>query len=264
MIEHLQQIGLSDLEARCYLALHEEANLSGYEVAKRVSVSRTNVYAALRSLQDKGVIRQREGDPATYDAVPVKELVRHLQSHFERTAETLVRGLSTPPRITPSFYSWRGTDQLDNALHRVIANADSMIVVDMFAEDVPLIEDALLHAEKQGVTVILICLGEYSTKLGHVFIHKRPNDLPFAEARKFSILCDYRDAVMGSFGGEVKPTALETDHPAVIETLKNAFYHDLLMQHVESDFGHLLAEKYGEHYEVLRDLYQNDKGWRLW
>lgn len=54
MIDELRSIGLSDLEARIYLALHESPEMSGYEVAKRVSVSRSNVYAALRAMTDKG------------------------------------------------------------------------------------------------------------------------------------------------------------------------------------------------------------------
>ncbi|GED13924.1 hypothetical protein AMI01nite_19150 [Aneurinibacillus migulanus] len=48
MVDLLKKIGLSELEARCYITFHEEPDLSGYEVAKRVSVSRTNVYSASR------------------------------------------------------------------------------------------------------------------------------------------------------------------------------------------------------------------------
>lgn len=263
MIEHLKRIGLSDLEARCYLTLHEEANLSGYEVAKRVSVSRTNVYAALRSLLDKGVIRQSEGDPVTYDAVPVKELIRHLQTEFEQTTKTLLTELVDTPRSIPTFYNWQGVEQLEAASRRLIANADSTIVCDMFAEDFTRVEDALLHAEQKGVTVIVISLGECQTALQNVFIHKRSDDWPQAIARKFSVFCDSRNAILGSFGGPFKPTALETDHPAVIETLKNAFYHDLFMQHIEADFGTQLSDKYGEHYEKLIAYYAGEKGWKL-
>lgn len=35
MIDELRKIGLSDLEARCYLVLHEDPKISGYEVAKK-------------------------------------------------------------------------------------------------------------------------------------------------------------------------------------------------------------------------------------
>ncbi|WP_207229537.1 TrmB family transcriptional regulator [Ktedonosporobacter rubrisoli] len=108
MIEQLRKIGLSELEARCYLVLHEDAGLSGYEVARRVSVSRTNVYAALRSLMDKGACRMIEGDPGRYDAVPIDQLLRHVRREFEQNAQELISELKMPPRSDAAFYSWRG------------------------------------------------------------------------------------------------------------------------------------------------------------
>lgn len=263
MIELLRQIGLSELEARCYLTLHEESNLSGYEVAKRVSVSRTNVYAALRSLQDKGACRLMEGDPARYDAVPAEHMVRLLRTEFEQTADRLVRELKTPPRTVPAFYNWQGEKPLGLAIRRLIANAEKSVVVDLFSDDLPQVEEALLEAERRGLTVVLITLGTCQTTLRNVLVHKRDDDWPNAEARKFSVLCDGRSSVLGSFGGGMKPSALETDHPAVAEVLKNAFHHDLLMMHIERDLGTEMAEKYGENYEKLIAYYTQEKGWEI-
>jgi sugar-specific transcriptional regulator TrmB len=262
LIELLKQLGLSELEARCYLALHEETNLSGYEVAKRVSVSRTNVYAALRSLTDKGGCRVIEGDPVRYDAVPIDQLIRYARTKFDQTAEILVSRLNTPARSTPAFYNWQGEHHLDMAIRRLAANAQQMIVVDIWAEDVHRVEEALLSAEKSGVCVVLISLGETHTPLRNVFVHKRDDSRPADKARKFTMLCDYRSALVGGFGGSVKTTALETDHPAVVELLTQAFYHDMLMMQIEADFGEELVRKYGRQYEHIRHAYRQ-KGWFL-
>ncbi|WP_207229538.1 TrmB family transcriptional regulator sugar-binding domain-containing protein [Ktedonosporobacter rubrisoli] len=152
---------------------------------------------------------------------------------------------------------------MDKAIHRLIANAQKTIVVDAWSEDIYLFEEALLSAQERGITVVLIVLGPYRTALRNVYIHKRSTILEQDIGRKFSLLCDYRSALLGSFGGVTKQSALETDHPAVIEVLKNAFYHDLLMQHIEADFGPLLTEKYGEQYQKLLDFYLKEKGWDL-
>jgi predicted transcriptional regulator len=103
MIEMLKKIGLPDLEARCYLALLDEPDLSGYEVAKRVSVSRSNVYSALRSLSDKGACRMLNGEPVHYDAVPIEQLVKLLQTGFEQTTKLLLDNLKSVPRSVPAF-----------------------------------------------------------------------------------------------------------------------------------------------------------------
>lgn len=260
-MELLTKIGLSELEARCYIALHEQSGLSGYEVAKRVSVSRTNVYAALRSLMDKGACRLIDGDPVRYDAVPIEQLLRHLRTEFDQTANLLVQQLKTPPKEAPAFYNWQGQEAIVTAAQRLIANASRSIVVDLWAEELPLFQPALLEAELRGVTVVVIVLGDIRSPLNNVIFHKRDEAWPAHIERKFSILCDGSSAVLGSFGGERRLSAVETDHAAVVEVLKNAFYHDLLMTHIETDFGPQLSERYGSHYEKLIDYYKREKGW---
>lgn len=250
-MELLKRIGLSDLESRCYLALHEESKLSGYEVAKRVSVSRTNVYAALRSLIDKGACRMIEGDPVRYDAVPIQQLVGQLRLEFEQAADRLIQQLRTPPKAAPSFYSWEGGDALEQAARRMTANARESILVDTGSEDLPRLEESLVYAENKGIRVILITHDKVKTPLKHILVRKRSEEPANGQARKFVMLFDHRYALLGSFGGPLKPSALETDHPAVIETLKNAYQRDVLMMRIEADFGPQLAAKYGENYEKL-------------
>ncbi|WDL98436.1 TrmB family transcriptional regulator [Alicyclobacillus sp. ALC3] len=259
MIEHLRRIGLSDLEARCYLTLHEESHLSGYEVAKRVSVSRTNVYAALRALVDKGGCRIIDGDPVLYDAVPINQFAQLLKSEFEDTIHVLSTELTTRPQHAPGFYSWNGADSVTQAIRRLVVNATQTIVVDAWAEDLPQVEGLLLDAQSRGITVVVITLGEWNTDLDNLIQHMR-YDIPPSTPRKFTLLCDSRSSIIANFGGQMRPSALETEHPAVADVLKNAFYHDVIMHNIEGDFGSELTGRYGEQYANLRGFYEQ-KGW---
>lgn len=251
LIERLKKLGLNELEAKCYLELHRQARMTGYEVAKRVSVSRTNVYAALRSLADKGLCRTIEGDPVLYDAVPVEQVIDCLRFDFEQNADVLVRELKLPLR-EPAFFHWQGEDKLRMALVRLVANARSSVLVDIWSEDVPIVERVLTDAEKRGVDVRVVTLGPSAVRLKNVHVHKRMN-WPEEEERdrSFSVLCDERFALIGSFGDAIQPAALETDHPAVARMLVNAYYHDMIMMEMEKDFGDKLTEAYGEHYDAL-------------
>ena len=53
-VELLMSFGLTRQEARVYVLLLGEGALSGYEAAKRLGISRSNAYAALAGLVDKG------------------------------------------------------------------------------------------------------------------------------------------------------------------------------------------------------------------
>ncbi|MBB6675412.1 TrmB family transcriptional regulator [Cohnella nanjingensis] len=262
MLERLKKLGFSELEGRCYLTLHEEAQLSGYEVAKRVSISRTNVYAALRSLTDKGVCRTIDGDPVRYSAVPIEQVVKYLRSEFDETADALMQELK-PPLAAPAFYNWQGDDAVRMAIKRMVLSAARTIIVDIWSEDFLAVEDLLLEAERRGVTVVAITLGPVQSKLKHVLTHKRMEMWHATDARSFYVLCDWKAGFLGAFGGSRKMSALETDHPSVTEMLTQAFHHDILMMDMERDFGAELAEAYGDNYEKLLNHYRTEKGWEI-
>lgn len=255
MIEELRKIGLSDLEARCYLALHGESSLSGYEVAKRVSVSRTNVYAALRVLSEKGICRMIEADPVLYEAVPIADVVRLLKTDFERSTGMLLQELAAPPKRSASFGTWKGDKAVELTIRRLISGAQHTILVDVWEEDLGVFEEELLAAENRGVEVAVMLIGRRSTTLKTVLNHRRPQPPQESEVRRFTLLCDRTYGLIGSFGRRIQLTALESDHPAIAGLLENAFAHDLIAQRIEEDFGPQLEERYGPDYQAIRSRY---------
>ncbi|SET96272.1 TrmB family transcriptional regulator [Paenibacillus sp. NFR01] len=251
MIESLRRLGLSDLEARCYLTLHGQPASSGYEVAKQVSVSRSNVYAALRGLAEKGICRTLEGDPVLYAAVPIGEVIKLLQYDFEHTARVL-KGELTAPAETPAFFSnWKGDKQVDLAIRRLAANAAHDILVDLWSEDLHRLEEPLLAAEARGVEVHLMVIGEVPTKLKHVMVHSRGEGAP-PKLRNFSLLLDQKVALLGNFGSQTPALALESNHFSLLDVLDSAYFHDVVMQRIERDFAPELLDRYGPDYARIR------------
>ncbi|WP_339224992.1 helix-turn-helix domain-containing protein [Paenibacillus sp. FSL H8-0332] len=262
MIEALRKLGLSDLEARCYLALHGQPPSSGYEVAKQVSVSRSNVYAALRSLVDKGVCRTIEGEPVTFAAIPVRQVVKLLQAEFERTARLLENELTHLPAAPPFFSNWKGDAQVDLAVRRLAANASTEILVDIWAEDLHQIEDTLLAAEERGITVHLMVIGDIPTALSRVIVHSVPAGGPKA-ARNFSLLLDKETSLLGSFTRHSQASALESNHPAVLDVLQTSYYHDVVMMRIEQDFATELEARYGKNYSLIFQEHPEMRGRKL-
>src|SRR5688572_16927285 len=71
---------MEQLHARCYAVLAEGPPASAGEVAKRMPVSRPQVYKALRELAEAGYATASAGRPVRYSAVPVTELFDKLRS----------------------------------------------------------------------------------------------------------------------------------------------------------------------------------------
>ena len=246
MIEHLKRIGLTELEAKCYLTLVEHGEQTGYEVAKNISASRSNVYASLNSLNRKGASRVIEGKSTSYSAVPIKELISKLQLEFKQSAKILNEEIKIEADTQKQyhFYNTQGLEAIQAIVKRSIAHAKKEITVDIDSKDVHYFLELLEEAEKKGIKVTLITLEEIETSLSNVIVDL-PSDSPSNDLTSFSMLFDEKKVIIGSLDNRLVPSAVETKHPALIQEVKLAIRHDLIMERLKKDFGDQFIEKYG-------------------
>ena len=70
-IDSLNDFGLTRQEGTIYSALLNHGEMTGYEVAKDTGISRSNVYAALTALVEKGAACLIEGESTKYRPVEI-------------------------------------------------------------------------------------------------------------------------------------------------------------------------------------------------
>ena len=80
---HLKNLGFTDLEAKCLHVLAESGTQTGYEIAKQLGVSRSNVYAALQKLAEKGAVLTSHGEPTRYQSVPIEEIGERIEAELQ-------------------------------------------------------------------------------------------------------------------------------------------------------------------------------------
>src|SRR3989344_9613077 len=88
--EVLQEFGLSNTEAKVYLALLELGKSKAGEITKKSVVNRTNVYDALERLIEKGLVSYvSENKKKVFEAVNPKRLQEILKDKQERLGKTI-------------------------------------------------------------------------------------------------------------------------------------------------------------------------------
>lgn len=95
LVETLQDVGWSELEARVYLALVESAQpLTGYQTAKAARIARANVYPVIERLVRRGAVTEEPGDGAPrYRAVSFDVVARGHLASLEATLEAVQNAL---------------------------------------------------------------------------------------------------------------------------------------------------------------------------
>jgi sugar-specific transcriptional regulator TrmB len=83
LFQHLRRFGFTELEAKCLHVLSDLGSITGYEIAKRMGISRSNVYAALQKLVEKGFVLESKGEPTLYQAISIDEIADTIETHFK-------------------------------------------------------------------------------------------------------------------------------------------------------------------------------------
>lgn len=85
--EKLQALGLSEKEARVYLALFELGPSVATGIAKKAGINRSTAYVILGTLSGRGLVTQvRESSATLFSPTPPEQLVRHLEGKMKQYA----------------------------------------------------------------------------------------------------------------------------------------------------------------------------------
>lgn len=128
LVELAERLGLTNYEARVYVALLMYGPLTGTELAEKSEVPQPRIYDVARSLMSKGLIMVQHGRPKKFLAVnPSVSLKRYLQTRYETQLQALDELLSLVPNetIEDEFGLWvsRGHESMTNLLEESAESA---------------------------------------------------------------------------------------------------------------------------------------------
>lgn len=159
-VEELMALGLSEYEARCFVALTQLSDGTAKEVSQVADVPQSRVYDVTEQLHEQGLIGIQESEPKRYFALPVAESLETLQEDYAEHLDAAGEHLDTLER--------RETE--DGGVWEIATRQDVSIRIGMHVgnatEDVYLLVGheelleadllgALADARERGVTILV-------------------------------------------------------------------------------------------------------------
>ncbi|UPV76337.1 TrmB family transcriptional regulator (plasmid) [Halorussus limi] len=158
-VDGLERLGLTEYEARCFVALTRLPHGTAKEIGKVADIPRSRVYETMDRLRERGLVELQEGEPRTFQSVSINTAVRVLRKQYESYFETVEESLR---QMEPVFKEnqqavWAINDheQVTERILDLVADATDEILLIVFAEtllDEELL-DALRSADDRGVAV---------------------------------------------------------------------------------------------------------------
>lgn len=147
----LQELGLQEYEARCFLALTQLSSGTAKEIHELSDVPRTRVYDAIRVLESQGLVEVQHSSPQEYRAVGITEATRTLRQKYSDRIDTLETYLETVEHRetgdendqVQEVWSLSGSDAIDSRTLDLVDAAESEVA--LLVVDESILSDALFQ-----------------------------------------------------------------------------------------------------------------------
>lgn len=245
-------LGFTSAEARVYVALLQQPEGTGYELAKTAGLQRANVYAALESLVTKECatrIGVADG-PARFVPVPPADVFGRIKRRTSRKADALIADLArvSGPRIEAAFYTLRSIEAIIDRVASLADGARQRIGVCAWSEDLRWLAGPLRAAADSGCQVVLNVFGESEVDFGEVYQHESPDRT--VGGHVLTMVCDSGTAMIANLGDE--PTALVTTQPAVVQVVEKLIRDEAYLAAIYASHRDELEQSFGPHLVQLR------------
>jgi HTH-type transcriptional regulator, sugar sensing transcriptional regulator len=149
----LSELGLTEYEARCFVALTKLTTGTAKEISQVSDVPRSRVYDTIERLDRKGLVDVQQSDPREYRAVEVETACRRIRENYDsriNTAENALEQIEQPESTEDAgVWSISETDHVTDRIASFIENAEESVHHVVATDEV--VDDAIL-AELRGAT----------------------------------------------------------------------------------------------------------------
>jgi len=147
-IQHLAQMGFTDLESRIYLCLLQQSPATGYRVAKEIGATNASIYKALESLEAKGAVLVDDAKTRLCRAVPYEELFDQMERSFQEKRRTATQslGMLRSSDNDDRIYQLKTLDQVYGKCRSMLGSARKILMIDVFPNPLAILRDAIQEA----------------------------------------------------------------------------------------------------------------------
>ena len=169
-IECLQQLGLKEYEARCFVGLSRLEAGTAKQLSEMTEVPRTRIYDAIRVLEAQGLVEIQHSSPQRFRAVSLDEATDTLRDQYEARVQRLHDALETVETIesdddsaVQQVWSMTGRTAIENRTNQLILDATDEVV--LIIADESLLTPELLAVLNEVATDVNLVIGALTETL---------------------------------------------------------------------------------------------------
>ena len=220
--DDLTFFGLTRQESVIYTTLLSHGEMTGYEVSKETGISRSNVYAALSNLADKGAAYLIQGDSTKYLPVDVKTFTNNVIKDLEQKAEYIKEHAPQKQIVTDGYITIVGAKNIQNKLLDMIKETRLRLYISASARIIDAYEEELKELINQGKKVVIMTDSNYDLD-GAIVYHTDP------EPGQLRVIIDSTYVMTGELTGSDDDSCLYSGQKNLVTVMKEALKNKIVL-----------------------------------
>lgn len=266
VVSKLSQLGLSEYEAKAYIALLKENPASAYEIAKNSGIPTSKIYEVIGRLESRGVIQPIHGESSKKLFIPLSpdEFIQNFRSAVEDNLNAVRTELGNLKVGMDTSYTWhiKEYDTLILKAKRMLETAQKTILLLIWPKEMDALLESILSAENRGISTAVLHYGATGINMKCLYRHPVEETI-YAQrnVRGFSLVTDSREVLTGKIDDR-KTEAIWSMNEGFVMIVEDYIRHDIYFMKIAERFDSLLKAKFGERYEKLRNVYIDEENRR--
>lgn len=213
-IDNLISFGLTRQEGTVYSTLLNHGEMTGYEVAKDTGISRSNVYAALTALVEKGAAYLVEGESTKYRPVEIKIFTENRIRELQKSAVWMEKHAPRKVITADGYITIVGARNIKNKIREMLEKTELRLYIMATAELLGEFESELKELVTAGKKVVLLTKGFKLT--GAKIYETKPDE------GQLRFITDSAYVLTGELTGDEHDTCLYSGQKNLVEVMKEA------------------------------------------
>lgn len=222
LINSLKKIGFTQQEAIIYIHLCKSSEITGYEAAKLSGISRSNAYASLSSLVDKGYANIVESSPSKYVAVPKEELIKNAERDFNYNINIIKNKLEFIQPQQEPYVTITGEEHIINKLKNIIDSAEHRVYLSCNKDILTSLSGELENAIDRGLKVVILSSCDIDIN-DHIYYYLETYD-------SIKIITDTSKVLAGTLN-----QSLYSKNATLVSIIREAFINEIAVINMQNN-----------------------------
>jgi hypothetical protein len=247
IVRSLEKMGLSNYEARAYLAAINQPAMTGYKLSKLSGVPRSRIYETIEKLIAKGLVMFQSSEKTLLSAVDSAAFLdkkkKESQDHHTFLEESLPK-LNTMD--DPGIWSVTGRAMILKTIKELMNDAQKYVYMSLFSNDLSELEDMILATRKRNIPVWGIFCGKSTLNLENFYAHLGGS---CSTCNEICICVDGEQALIGCTQPSDIASAALTRNKGFINITEQYIKHEIFINRQFSQQDREAIKHYIENYE---------------